>query len=386
MNRWQGWVAFTVWDTGIGIPEDKQHLIFQKFQQLENPLTRRFEGTGLGLVLTQRLARLHGGDVTFISKEGKGSEFTLLLPPGDTTCFTDTGDQDIVSSLAGEQVTEPSPESTTSGSRLALLVEAAPHFVESLHQQLTELGYWVVIARSGTEALEKARRLQPCVIFLNPLLPQLSGWDVLTLIKSHLSTRRIPIIVTATRAEKAQAMQNQADGFLNLPVDKADLQKCLSSLFNLPQAIPRQQPVVKSLILLHLVGTNPLISSLGTSPASTEFFRDLDSLMYIQPCRILEADDLEQAELLARVWKPQVVLLDGTGSHEPLQYLQYLSQQPLLSTLPLVTLTPEMTLAAQQIPGLLVFPHGSEVPMADVGESSLLSTLQRAATSPSICR
>ena len=53
-------------DFGIGIPPDKQHLIFQKFQQLENPLSRQFEGAGLGLVLTQRLARLHGGDVTFI--------------------------------------------------------------------------------------------------------------------------------------------------------------------------------------------------------------------------------------------------------------------------------------------------------------------------------
>ena len=71
--RWEGWVSFTVWDTGIGIPAEKQHLIFQKFQQLEHPLTRQFEGTGLGLVLTQRLARLQGGDITFTSREGKAS-------------------------------------------------------------------------------------------------------------------------------------------------------------------------------------------------------------------------------------------------------------------------------------------------------------------------
>ncbi|MCL2934345.1 MAG: HAMP domain-containing histidine kinase, partial [Trichodesmium sp. MAG_R03] len=79
--RWEKWITFTIWDFGIGIPSDKQHLIFQKFQQLEDPLSRQFEGTGLGLVLTQRLASLHGGDVTFISQEGKGSEFTLILPP-----------------------------------------------------------------------------------------------------------------------------------------------------------------------------------------------------------------------------------------------------------------------------------------------------------------
>lgn len=81
VTRWEGWIAFTVWDTGIGIPEHQQHLIFQKFQQLENPLTRQYEGTGLGLVLTRALARLHGGEVSFLSREGKGSQFTLLLPP-----------------------------------------------------------------------------------------------------------------------------------------------------------------------------------------------------------------------------------------------------------------------------------------------------------------
>jgi histidine kinase (EC 2.7.13.3) len=87
VNVWDGSIAFTVWDNGIGIPADKQHLIFQKFQQLKSPLTHRFQGTGLGLVLTQGLARLHGGDVSFISSECQGSQFTLLLPlypPGNS--------------------------------------------------------------------------------------------------------------------------------------------------------------------------------------------------------------------------------------------------------------------------------------------------------------
>ncbi len=98
--RWGGWIAFTVWDQGIGVPADKQHLIFQKFQQLENPLTRRFEGTGLGLVLTQRLARLHGGDVTFISKEGEGSQFTVLLPPSPPHSPTLLTNRDQASSFS----------------------------------------------------------------------------------------------------------------------------------------------------------------------------------------------------------------------------------------------------------------------------------------------
>ena len=77
---WEGWLAINVWDQGIGIPEEKQSLIFQKFQQVENVLTRQFEGIGSSLLLTRHLARLHGGDITFVSQADVGSQFTILLP------------------------------------------------------------------------------------------------------------------------------------------------------------------------------------------------------------------------------------------------------------------------------------------------------------------
>ena len=243
VSRWEGWIAFTVWDTGIGIPEHQQHLIFQKFQQLENPLTRQFEGTGLGLVLTRALARLHGGDVSFLSREGKGSQFTLLLPPSPpTTGFTeseiasrtDTDNQNIntqrVTTSARQHVNTNTQHHPTCSQRLVLVVEAVARYIEDLTEQLKGLGYRVVIARSGTEAVEKARRLQPKAIFLNPLLPLLSGWDVLTLLKSDAATRHIPVIVTATAAEKEQAFAKQADGFLSLPVEHQSLAPLLEKL------------------------------------------------------------------------------------------------------------------------------------------------------------
>ncbi|HEY9300978.1 MAG TPA: ATP-binding protein, partial [Phormidium sp.] len=244
VSYWEGWIAFTIWDTGIGIPEDKQHLIFQKFQQLENPLTRQFEGTGLGLVLTQRLARLHGGDVSFTSKPGSGSEFTLLLPPsppnsqweieietegkGERFFFNGTG----INTTANLSITNIS-------CRLILLVESIPRLIEDLSQQLSSLGYRVVIARSGTEALEKARRLQPYAIFLNPLLPLLSGWDVLTLLKASPQTQHIPVLVTASRGEKEYAYGKRADGFLSLPVQQDSLKQSLEKITN-PAKISQQ--------------------------------------------------------------------------------------------------------------------------------------------------
>lgn len=239
VSRWEGWIAFTVWDTGIGIPEQKQHLIFQKFQQLENPLIRKFEGTGLGLVLTRALARLHGGDVTFLSKEGEGSQFTLLLPPSPPQKVAlEQESRRAISEQGSRGAWEQSAPIPTSHhrNRLVLVVEAAPQFIENLTEQLTGLGYRVVIARSGTEALEKARRLQPRAVFLNPLLPLLSGWDVLTLLKSDAATCQIPVIVTATRAEKEQAFSNRADEFLSLPVQQQVLQQILARFCDIAPA------------------------------------------------------------------------------------------------------------------------------------------------------
>ena len=359
VSRWEGWIAFTVWDTGIGIPEQKQHLIFQKFQQLENPLIRKFEGTGLGLVLTRALARLHGGDVTFLSKEGEGSHFTLLLPPSPPQKVAlEQESRRAISEQGSREAWEQSAPIPTPHhrNRLVLVVEAAPRFIENLTEQLTGLGYRVVIARSGTEALEKARRLQPRAVFLNPLLPLLSGWDVLTLLKSDAATCQIPVIVTATRAEKEQAFSNRADEFLSLPVQQQVLQQILARFCAIVPAsescegVSPRADTDTPLTILRLVTPN---SSL-LNPNSDALRVALAPLSLLNQ-RLLEADDLEQAELLARVWQPDVILLDE-AIPDPNAYLKQLSQYPSLAALPIVTLDAATTQAANQVTGLCVFP------------------------------
>jgi signal transduction histidine kinase/DNA-binding NarL/FixJ family response regulator len=341
INMWEGWIAFTVWDTGIGIPADKQHLIFQKFQQLESPLTRRFQGTGLGLVLTQRLARLHGGDVSFISSESQGSQFTLLLPPHPPgTSREDSAEFAAIQSA--ELLTPKCPSAiANSRSRLVLIVEAVPKYIEDLSNVLTGLGYQVIVARSGTEALEKARRFSPEAIFLNPLLPLLSGWDVLTLLKSDPDTRSIPAIITATRGEKERASVNRAEGFISLPVTESILQRLMNDLICHPDA---KVGVRSSLTILWLSPQNS--SSEGSS-------------LLLNPtyCRILEADDIGQAELVARIWRPDVIVLDDTSHLEnPSAFVEQLSLSESLGSLPLITLDPTTTQLANQVKKLSVFP------------------------------
>ncbi|MDX2228796.1 MAG: ATP-binding protein [Leptolyngbyaceae cyanobacterium bins.349] len=367
VSRWGGWVAFTVWDAGIGIPAEKQHLIFQKFQQLENPLTRRFEGAGLGLVLTRRLARLHGGDVTFVSREGAGSQFTILLPPTppDKTQLTRNSMLDDAAAMQVPTMSYPSgrvpvssypgardpdqslPLSPHARDRLVLIVDAVPQFVESLMEKLTGMGYRAVVARSGTEALEKARRLQPCVIFLNPLLPLLSGWDVLTLLKSGTETQHLPVVVTATVIDEDRAHQNQADGFLKLPVQTQKLQAVLQQF-----VVSTREPIAPvpttPQTILHLFCAQ-------ANDAGMQRSLDLDELLRSRQYRILEADDLSQAEMLASVWRPNVVLLEGAIAN-PTSYLQQLSGHSVLASLPLVVLDVRTAQIANQIAGLQVFP------------------------------
>lgn len=350
VNMCEGWIAFTVWDTGIGIPLSKQHLLFEKFQQLEEPLARRFEGAGLGLVLTQRLARLHGGDISFTSKSNEGSEFTILLPPCPPP-KSDGAQKDLKikspNSNSGKELTHLQFSTKAKCNRLVLIIETVPQYLESLTQQLDHLGYRAVIARSGMEALNKARTFRPYAILLNPFLPQISGWDVLNLLKSDAKTQGIPVLVMATLSERQHAGNHQVDGFLNLPVQKQELQQSLNSLHK------QQKNTSRSLTILHL-------SPVDITPNSCVISSELSALLSFEHSelnyRVLEADDLEQAELLVRVWHPDVILLDGSPITDLLAYLKEFSEYTGLTSLPLVTLDHKTTQAANQVGGLSVYP------------------------------
>lgn len=291
---WEGWLAITVWDQGIGIPEDKQSLVFQKFQQMENVLTRRFEGTGSSLLLTRHLARLHGGDITFVSQVDVGSQFTILLPPEPVNPDTQT------SRIDGART------------RLVLIVETSSEEVEVLRKTLADLDYQVVIARSGTEALEKARRLQPCLILLSPNLPMLSGWDVLALLKGDPVTQHIRMVMMK-RVDEPRINTHQADGILLKPIKAAELNIFLPHYANIP----------KSLKFVYL--------NQNLDDTIIHLLQDLGHCL-------LEADDLTQCDVLSKIWQPDLFLLDG-DNHFLLKHLETISHLEVLANLPILIIT-----------------------------------------------
>ncbi|OIP69003.1 MAG: hypothetical protein AUK48_15085 [Oscillatoriales cyanobacterium CG2_30_44_21] len=298
---WEGWLALTVWDQGIGIPEEKQCLVFQKFQQVENVLTRRFEGTGASLLLTRHLARLHGGDITFVSQVDVGSQFTILLPPEPNSPV-------LPSRLVDASRQQISP----SQSRLVLVVETSTEAVELLRNNLIDQDYQVVIARSGTEALEKARRLQPCLILLSPDVPMLSGWDVLALLKGDSVTQHIKVVMMK-RADEPKIHVHQADGVLLKPIKSEELNKFL----------PYYPAVPKSFKIIYL-----------NQNIAEPYLHLLQELRH----SLIEADNLQQGEVLTNIWQPDLFVLDG-DSQFLLDQLEQINQLERISDLPILLLT-----------------------------------------------
>jgi signal transduction histidine kinase/DNA-binding response OmpR family regulator len=184
-RRLEDTVELSVTDTGIGIAGGDQERVFHEFQQVDSGVARTQPGTGLGLTLTRRFARLHGGDVRVSSEPGKGSVFTITLP------ITARGQDAAIEAPA------PFAGAPDSSRPLVLVVEDDPAAAELLTRQLERAGFGTDVARTGTDAMEKAMSRKPAAITLDILLPDLDGWEVLTRLKREAATSDIPVVIVS---------------------------------------------------------------------------------------------------------------------------------------------------------------------------------------------
>jgi signal transduction histidine kinase/CheY-like chemotaxis protein len=210
-----GRITFTVWDTGIGIAPEDQPRLFQPFVQVQSALSREYEGTGLGLVLVQRLAELHGGSVKLESDSNRGSRFIVSLPWNHAHI-----------SSGPRRTVEAEP---ITGVRSALIIEDAYTAYEQLERYLTEMDVRSVIHECGTGAVDRAAKVSPDVILLDILLPDLSGWEVLRQLKSNDQTRHIPVIVISVVDERGTPQADGAAGYLVKPISREQLKAALGA-------------------------------------------------------------------------------------------------------------------------------------------------------------
>ena len=234
-------VAFEVSDTGIGIPLEKQKLIFEAFQQADAGTSRKYGGTGLGLAISRELASLLGGEIHLRSTPGKGSTFVLYLPikySGPTVAprapaSTPFGTPPALQVAAQERVIEQLPDDRLNlepGDTILLIVEDDPHYARVLIDLARDKGFKVLIAARGAEALELAKQFQPAAVSLDVFLPDMLGWTVLSQLKHNPLTRHIPVQIITLDEDRQHALARGAFSFVSKPTTTEGVSAALSQI------------------------------------------------------------------------------------------------------------------------------------------------------------
>ncbi len=203
-------VTFRITDTGIGMSPEQLARLFQPFSQADASTTRKYGGTGLGLVITRTFARMMGGDVTVESTPGKGTTFTLMVPA------------EVVDPKAAAQELRKSRIQlpTRPDAPMVLVIDDDADTRELLARTLNKEGFRVVTAAGGAEGLRLAAEILPAAITLDVIMPSTDGWAVLSELKSTPVLCDIPVVMVSMLEERELGLSRGVSDFLTKPIDR----------------------------------------------------------------------------------------------------------------------------------------------------------------------
>jgi signal transduction histidine kinase/CheY-like chemotaxis protein len=327
-------VHFTVWDTGIGIPAEYMERLFEPFVQLDSRLSRQYAGTGLGLTLVYRMVEMHGGSLAVESEVGQGSRFTITLPWQAASDVEVTGPPDQA-------------EDGAASGRLqrALLIEDSPSAVFQTSRYLAELGAETVVHREGQGAVQQAVELQPDLIILDILLPDFSGWEILTWLKNHPQTASIPVLIVSVVDDRPYGLELGAAEYLVKPISRDQLQAAVQAL--LPESDTQQ---LRALIFAGEsskmpetgseqppVGRQPLILLAEDNELNIKTIYDF---LLAKRYRAVVARNGREAVLMAEEMRPDLILMDvQMPQMDGLEAMQLIRTNPATAAVPIIALT-----------------------------------------------